>query len=42
VRIEYKSSDSPPPLFKCNVLRESLSEDSQNIHGATLYISELT
>ncbi len=24
-----------PPSFKCNVLRESLSEESQNIHCAT-------
>ncbi len=24
------------PSIKCNVLRESLSEDSQNIHCATL------
>jgi hypothetical protein len=24
------------PCIKCNVLRESLSEDSQNIPGATL------
>jgi hypothetical protein len=29
---EYKSTDSPlPPSFKCNILRESLSVDSQNI-----------
>jgi hypothetical protein len=33
-----------PPSIKCNVLRESLSEDSQNIYCATLpvYISELS
>jgi hypothetical protein len=33
---EYKSTDSPPPSMKCNVLLESLSEDSQNIPCATL------
>jgi hypothetical protein len=34
---EYKSTDSlSPPSFKCNVLRESLSVDSQNIPCATL------
>ncbi len=34
---EYKSTESPlPPSIKCNVLRESLSEDSQNIPCATL------
>jgi hypothetical protein len=30
---EYRSTDAPSS--KCNVLRESLSEDSQNIHCAT-------
>ncbi len=34
---EHKITDSPPPpSFKCNVLRESLSVDSQNIPCATL------
>jgi hypothetical protein len=34
----YKSTDSlpSPPSFRCNVLRESLSVDSQNIPCATL------
>jgi hypothetical protein len=32
----YKRRDSPlPPFIKCNVLRESLSVDSQNIYCAT-------
>ncbi len=36
---EYKSRDSPlASFFKCDVLRESLSVDSQNIPFATLKI----
>jgi hypothetical protein len=30
---EYKSAGSPLPPFKCNVLRESLSAESQNLRG---------
>jgi hypothetical protein len=33
---EYRLRSSPPPSFKCNVLRKSLSVDSQNIPCATL------
>jgi hypothetical protein len=33
---EYKSTDSSLPSIKCNVLRESRSEDSQNIPCAAL------
>jgi hypothetical protein len=34
---EYRTYSLPsPPFIKCNVLRESLSEDSKNISCATL------
>ncbi len=35
-RLQRTSTVSPLPPFKCNVLRESLSVDSQNIPSATL------